>query len=105
MRLTNLVPGRSYKLVLNVSIIAANNTASVVAVHGVSPTIIARENGGAPLESGNDRHQGSSTIEFIAETADLTFQFIEFATATLEGNGTTAQTYIDLQELPYNIQT
>lgn len=100
-RFTGLTVGKNYKLFVQATFIVGNASAELQVVHDGS--VIMRMLGSAPTETHNDRSIIPGFIEFIATGSTVTFNFKEFSTAILEGNGTTEETWAFIQETPYNV--
>jgi len=99
LTITGLTIGRAYSLTTNMALVVGNYTSTLTAVHGGVNILINKDSGSN--SGGDDRNQHSSTLPyFVATATTITFDFAEDTVSTLEGNGTTAETFVSVKEVP-----
>lgn len=79
---------------------AADGTFYITATHNSSVKAVV---GGGQEAAGSKRTIPNFGFTFTAETTSITFETVDFGgSVTLEGNGTNAESYIQIQEIPFS---
>lgn len=102
LRFSNLEIGKTYRLNIHMMAINGDNPSILFARHvGYEMGTLIRHQSKSASIGPDDRTAESSEIIFEATSTSITFDWSEnTGTTTLEGNDTTEQTFVMLEELP-----
>jgi len=101
LRYANLEVGKLYRVTIHHRALDGGNSLQLEAVHD-GTAILGTQTNTDPTSS-SDRSDIGTDVVFTATATALTFDYTEFdAGAVLEGNGTTRETFVMLEELPFH---
>jgi hypothetical protein len=99
LRLSNLTIGQVYRLTMNLLAVNGDATAQLTAVHNGTPMLRVQQK--TTAVNSEDRTSAATSIIFVALASTVTFDYAENdpAGSQLDGNGTTLETFVMLEEL------
>lgn len=104
LRLNNLTIGKTYRLSMNFSVINGDSNGRLTAQH--NGNVILRIGQKTTGVNNEDRATVGNSVIFTATATTVIFNYNEFDVgAQAEGNGTTSETFVQLEELDRHLAT